>query len=213
MANQEEYIKKLNERKAALVEFFDEYNLLCIKVASELANGLYANLDLRIVQKKVKYFPDVLYGFYSAITVKGRTQRLQDLFHKKATIEGHEDLLRSRGSSYDDLISKISTIFERDMRNNVVRSQDFSELVKKFDSYGFPPSVLVSLAHLLFFERIGHVPEQYEGQHPSYFAALRSFLGNLTYSELSFNDDAPHQIYQELNYWMNFSDVDINTTK
>lgn len=213
MASQKEYMKKLNAKKIALIEFLDEYNKFCIKVASELANGCYANLDLRIVQNRLKDIPEVMYGFYSAITVKGRTQRLQDIFHKKATIEGHEDFLQSRGVSYDDLIMKISKLFEEDYKNILARSQEFSELVKKFDSYGFSPSELIPLAHLLFFEYVSLVPKLYEGQHPSYLSALRSFLGSLAYSEISFDKNAPHLIFHELNFWMARSDFDIKSLK
>lgn len=210
MANQKKYLDILNKRKKELIEFLDEYNKLCIEVVSELVNGRYANLDIHIVQTRVPDVPEMMYGYYSEIDIKGKSQRLQDIFHKKDTIEGREKRIAQRGSSYSDLKSKISLIFERDVKKNLVRSKKFSELIEKFDSYGFSPALLVPLSHLLFFEQISLVPEMYEGQHPSYLTALRSFLYNLNSFEFELGKKAPHWCFHQLDYWMDDSDFDMN---
>jgi hypothetical protein len=211
MGNQKEVLEKLNVIKKNVVDFLDEYNQLCVRVASNLANGRYANLDLRIVQTQVKYIPDVMYGFYSAIDIKGRPQRLKDIYQKKDSIESHENDYILRSSSYLNLKTKISMLFGRDVKEDILNSKQFHKLVKKFDSYGFSPAAFVPLSHLLFFETISLVPEMYEGQHPSYLTAFRSFLGNLTYTENVLNENAPHFSFHELNYWMDRSDINLNS--
>jgi hypothetical protein len=210
MANKKKYLDILNKRKKELIEFLDEYNKLCIEVASELVNGRYANLDIHIVQTRVQDVPDIMYGYYSEIDIKGKSQRLQDIFHKKDTIEGHERKIAQSGYGYNALKSTISLIFERDIKKNIVKSKKFAELVEKFDSYDFSPALLVPLSHLLFFEQISLVPQMYEGQHPSYLTALRSFLDHLSSLEFGLDKKAPHWVFHRLDYWMDESDFDMN---
>ena len=213
MASKKDYLKMLNERKNDLIEFLDEYNKLCIEVVNDLVNERYANLDIKIVQSRVPDIPEIVYGYYSEIEIKGKSQRLQDIYQKKDTIAGHERRLEHRGSSYVSLKKTIRLSFERDVRHNIVNSKQFAKLVEKFDAYGFSPAVLVPLSHLLFFEFIRLVPESYEGQKPSYYSALKFFLENLSSAEFELGKDAPHRNFHKVDYWMVHSDFVFDSLK
>ena len=213
MASKKDYLKMLNERKNDLIEFLDEYNQLCIEVVNDLVNGRYANLDIKIVQAPVTYIPEIVYGYYSEIEIKGKSQRLQDIYQKKDTIEGHERRLEHRGSSYVSLKNTIRLSFERDVRRSIKNTQQFAKLVEKFDAYGFSPAVLVPLSHLLFFEFVRLVPDMYEGQHPSYLMVLKSFLEKLSSAESDLGDDAPHRSFHRVDYWLGQTDIVIDSLK
>lgn len=196
MASKKEIMKRLNERKNVLIEFLDEYNKLYVNTANRLISGRYAGLGMRISQKLFDKDPLCLYGCYDYLTNIERTKRLQEVFHKREKIEGHEKDLRLMSRSYTYLASRLSLSFSNDVHREIVESPDFPELIKKFDACGFTPAEVAALSHLLFFEQVSFVPQEFTGLHPTYYSLLESFLSRVRSFEYSLSEkNKPHQAF------------------
>lgn len=199
MASKKEIMKRLNERKDVLIEFLDEYNKLYVNTANRLISGRYAGLGMRISQMPSNKDSHCLYGCYNYFINVEKTKRLQEVFHKREIIEGHEKDLRLTSRSYEYLASRLSLFYSRDVKREVVKSPDFPELIRKFDTCGFTPSEVTALSHMLFFEQVTFVPQGFTGHRPTYYSLLESFISCVHTSEyiLSENNRA-HQAFDNL---------------
>lgn len=208
MASKKEIMKRLNERKDVLIEFLDEYNKLYVNTANRLIAGRYAGLGMRITQEPSDKDSHCLYGCYNYLTNVEITKRLQDVFRKREKIEGHEKDHRLMASSYKYLASHLSLCFSHDVRHEVVKSPDFPELIQKFDALRFTLSEVIPLSHLLFFEQVSFVPQDFTGHHPTYHSLLESFLSSISTFEYYLPEkNEAHQVFDD--YIISHADVDL----
>ena len=208
MAGKKEIMKKLNERKDVLIECLDEYNKLYVNTANRLMAGRFAGLGMKIVQMPTDNDPLCLNGCYDYLTNVEKTKRLQEVFHKREKIEGHEDGRGLISGNYKTMASQISLIYSRDVRHEIAQSPDFPELIQKFDACGFTPSEVTALSHLLFFEQITYVPQEFTGRHPTYSSLLCSFFMSVRTFEYSLSEkNKPHQAFED--YLLFLVDVDL----
>lgn len=210
MSNKKELMKRLNERKNSMIEFLDEYNKLYVGIANKIMKDRYADLGLYISQTKSDDDSNKLSGCYNYLTLVEKTQRLQNLLHKKDVIKGRENDFRIRYGGYNQLAYSLSLLYNFDIDIAVGKAKGLPEIIKKFDTYGFTPAEVAALSHLLFFERVKVVPKAYIGQHPSYNSLLVSFIHFLNFNDFLQQKDDEKRAHQGFGGYGHLSNVDVD---